>query len=147
MKYARILKASQSASILAVIENLAIDQNGFFLDATQMDNIEAQLEAGETAVASAAGLTEQLAAAETARQTAEASLVTAQETITANNARITELEAQLAAAQEKPAAEFETATRERDAQGALKTPYHQREDNPANQLADGLLGKPKKTTA
>jgi hypothetical protein len=147
MKYARILKASQSAAIIAVIENLPIDQNGFFLDATQMDNIEEQLQAGETAAAGVTSLTEQLAAAEAARQTADTALAAAQTTITANSARITELEQQLATAQQKPAGEFENTSRERDAQGNLKTPYHEREDNPANQLADGLLGKPKKTTA
>jgi hypothetical protein len=147
MKYSRILKATQSAAIIAVIENLPIDQNGFFLDATQMDNIEAQLEAADTAAASVTSLTEQLAAAEAARQTADTALATAQQTISANATRITELEQQLAAAQEAPAAEFENSSREKDAQGNLKIPFHQREDNPANKLADNLFGKPKKTTA
>jgi hypothetical protein len=142
-KYSRILKASQSAAIVAVIENLSIDQNGFFLDATQMDNVESALEAGESAIANVTTLNEQLSQANTARQTAEESLATANSTISTQNTRISELQTQLTAAQEKPAGEFQASTRERDDQGSGKKPFHESESNPANQLADNLFGKPK----
>ena len=88
-KYSNILAASKSDSILAVIEGLPVDANGFFLSAEQMDNINATLattnqiavEASETLTAA----NEQLATLQTQLETQNAQLETA-------NARIAELE-------------------------------------------------------
>jgi len=143
MKYLAILKASQTAAILAVIENLPVDANGYFLNDEQMTNIEAALVAGNAAIENAATITEQLAQANTARQTAESALATANTTIEQRDATIAQLQTQLTEAQKRPANDFQNTSREKDTQGSGKSPFHSSDDNPANLIADTLLGKPK----
>lgn len=93
-KFPKTLAATQSAFILAIVAGLPVDANGFYLSEAQMTNIEAALQAAETAEATLAEAQAQLTTANEARRAAEASLATA-------NTRIAELEAQDA----KPAAE------------------------------------------
>lgn len=141
-KYARILTASASASILAVIAGLPVDANGFFVSEEQMSAIEAVLEGNETAIAAHAtaveALNEQLAAANTAREAAAAELATANASIAERdqqiatlNARITELENQTPEAAQ--------TSKEADETGGKNV----KKESAMDAFADSLLGKPK----
>lgn len=88
MSYPKLRAAAQTG-ILAVIENLPVNANGFFLTDDQMASVEAALAANETAAADLVTATASLAAqtAEVTRlsgelSTANASLATAQAEVT-----------------------------------------------------------------
>lgn len=91
MSYPKLRAAAQTG-ILAVIENLPVDANGFFLTDEQMSNVEAALTAGEVATAAleTANASLATATAETARLTAE--LATANTALATAQAEVTRLE-------------------------------------------------------
>jgi hypothetical protein len=144
MKFQNLLAASNSQEILAVIEGLPVDANGYFLTEAQMEAIEEVLSANAIAMSAneqtAAALAEQIATANTARDEAAAALVTANETIAARDARIVELATEL---ENGPAKEEEATRRDADEQGKDKTPRYARADHPANRAADKFI-RPKK---
>lgn len=72
-------------------------------------------------------------------------LATANDTIAERDATIAQLQTELAAAKVAPAGEFENTSRDRDDAGAVKEPFHLSDQDPANQIADSLFGKPKTT--
>lgn len=92
MKYPKLLAATQSDSILAVIENLPVSANGFFMTEDQMANVEA-------ALAAAGAAATQLEIANASIVTATASLATANEQLTAANSQLTTANSQLTTAQ------------------------------------------------
>lgn len=98
--FANVLKASASASILAIIAGLPVDANGFFLSEEQMTAIDDSLATAEAATAALAGVQEQLTTANASLETSNGQLVTAQADLSTANtalataqARVTELEA------------------------------------------------------
>ena len=147
-KYQRVLAATGSESILAVIEGLPVDANGFFLTEAQMTAVEEALASNETALATANGavataLTERDSAVN-AQQTAEGALAVANNTIASKdqevarlNARISELEA----GTENPT---QTSSQEQ-AHGPQSVASWQDPANPANAAADRFFGRKKDT--
>lgn len=138
MKFPKLLKASGSNEILAVIENLPVNANGYFLTEEQATSIETALSENENP-ASLQALQQQLAEVTTARETAEAALVTANGTIATHvatigthQARITELENDTTLTQ---------TSRDKD-QLPVKTPSYLDDTNPVNAAADKFFGKP-----
>lgn len=91
MSYPKLRAAAQTG-ILAVIENLPVTANGFFLTDEQMASVEAALAANETAAADLASANASLEAerAEAARLTGE--LATANTALTTAQAEVTRLE-------------------------------------------------------
>lgn len=89
-KYASVLAASKSESILAVIEGLPVSANGFFLTEAQMDGIDAALVGAETNATA-------LQTAEAARTAQSEKLSAAELELTNANNTIAELEATVVA--------------------------------------------------
>lgn len=118
MKYANILKASASASILAIIAGLPVDSNGYFLSEEQMTNVDAALAANEGSIAS---LTTERDNQALLAQQATTDLATANETITTRDARIAELEAEVATLKAGPAGEMKNPVTDVDPVAEKKT--------------------------
>lgn len=138
MKYVKILAATKTPEILAVIEGLPVDASGFFLSEEQMGNIEAMLVEAEGASAKVVLLTEQIATANTTAQTATAALETANTTIAARDAQITQLTNDLAEANAKPAGEIPGTKKDKDKVGTEKVAAHLDPTNSLNRAADQL---------
>ncbi|MGN6476318.1 MAG: hypothetical protein ACTHKV_03760 [Flavipsychrobacter sp.] len=140
--FKKVLAASKSESILAVIEGLPVDANGYFMTEEQMTAVEDQLEANATAIAShenaVEGLNAQVTAAQTAQKSAEDALAAANTSITEKDARINELEAQVAKL-EAGTPDPNQTNRDKDDTAGKNAGW----ENPMNKLADSLLGKPK----
>lgn len=85
MAFEKTLKAAAS-------ESFEVVDGGFLLSETELNNIEASLDAHELAVARVAELEAQLQTAEQAREQAANELATANQTISTQSARILELE-------------------------------------------------------
>lgn len=118
----------------------ADDANGFVVNE---DALVALVEAAESAETIPA-LQQTIATANTMLQSATEDLATANGTIATRDARITALEAELVTANASAGTSFQATTRDKDEQGGGgKIPYYASDENPANQLADKLLGKPK----
>jgi chromosome segregation ATPase len=105
-EFKKVLAASKSESILAVVEGLPVDANGFFLTEAQLSAIDDELESNATAISNhateVAGLNTQITAANTARDnaiaaqhTAEQSVATANQTIATKDAEISQLNAKV----------------------------------------------------
>lgn len=77
--------AFEKTLAVAKAESFEVVDGGFLIEEAHLNSIEAAIEAGETAQASVTSLTEQLSIANTAKETAEASLVIA-------NAKMAQLE-------------------------------------------------------
>lgn len=149
MKFKKVLAATKSESILAVIEGLPVDAAGFFMTEEQMTAVEEQLEANASAIAGhdtvVTGLNEQITAANTAREeaaaaqaTAETALATANSSITEKDARIKELEEQVGRLEAATPPPTNTRTEKDETNG-----HRPAGENPMNKLADSLLGAPK----
>lgn len=89
MKYKRFLKATKTPEVLAVIENLPVTANGYFLDDAQLANVEASLTLAESDAAAllvsnekVTDLEAQITALTGERDAANASLTTANESVT-----------------------------------------------------------------
>ncbi len=143
MTFPKTLAATKAPEITALIDGMSVVGNGFFFTEEMLSNNEAALDAAAAAPDQVAQLTQQLADANAAKKTAEEALATATAQITAKDAEIAQLKTDLAAAEEV-AAPFTEATRTADSNGQNgKQPYHLSDKNPANIIADSVMGKPK----
>lgn len=100
--FEHILKATGGNEILAVIEGLPVDKPGYFMTEAQMNSIEERLAASATHaddIAKLTGekntLTEQLAIANTASETANAKVVEHEATITSLQSAATTAQEQI----------------------------------------------------
>jgi hypothetical protein len=93
MKYPKLKAALGGKEILAVIENLPVTANGHFLTEEQMAAGEAHAIAAETATAEVSRLSGELGTANTALQTANATVADQKTKLEAKDQRIAELEA------------------------------------------------------
>jgi len=144
MKYPHTLAASKSPEITALVDGMSVVGNGYFFTEEMLNNIEAALAGNPDQAARILQLEQQLQQAEAGRTMAVNSLAAANNTIIERDAEITRLNEELNGA----GGEFENTKRDKDAQGKEEVGYHLSDENPANQIADSLLGKPKaKTTA
>jgi hypothetical protein len=91
--YAKVLAVAGGNQITAVIENLPIEANGFFMTEDQMDRVEASLAAAETSAAELATANERIATLTTDQQAMGGQLSAATASLETANARIVELEA------------------------------------------------------
>ncbi len=133
MKFQRILKASNSQQIDAVIADLPVNANGYFMTEEQMESIEASLE-------ELAGASQQYSdriAELQASIASDAELIAAANTAQQNQtARIAELEAQLAEERAKPAGEMQSTSKPADKTGTEKPLAHLDPENSLNRAAD-----------
>lgn len=143
MKFSRILKASNTQQIDAVIEGLPVNANGYFLTEEQMTAIETSLESTEIAAGASAQRIADL----------EATTASHNDYVTASSnerlvltQRVAALETELADERKKPAGEMPTTTKEEDKAGKEKVAAHADPESPINKLADSLMGKPKAKT-
>jgi hypothetical protein len=90
MKYSKILAATGTTAILAIIAGLPVNQNGYFLSQEQIDGIENTLTSNETAAAESL---QAQADRDALNTTLEASLATAQADLATANAEIERLKA------------------------------------------------------
>lgn len=117
---------------------------GIFLSVAHVDAIESAL-ANNAGIVAALNIKideQSLLAQQTAvaQQAAEGSLATANKELTTASGRITELEARVAELEEEDGI---TQTAKAIDGGKTKVPFHASPENPANKIADSLLGAPK----
>lgn len=142
----KILAVTGMSEIGFIAEGLESSQTGYIVSEDGLSRIAEALEqadaAAQVAEANAARITElegQLQQANEARTTAENSLSAVQTELQTAQARVTELEAEGGISQTSKGADA--------GNGGGKTPFHLSATNPANALADSLLGAPKPAEA
>lgn len=142
-KFKRVLAATNSESILAVIEGLPVDANGFFMSEEQLTAVEENLSTSEAAVATAneslAAMTQQRDDQALQAQQAVAELATANATITARDAEIARLNAEVTKLEGSTEDPKQTRT-EKDKTGDGKLASWKDPKNPANAAADKFFG-------
>lgn len=141
-KFQTVLAATKSESILAVVENLPVDANGYFMTEEQMTAVEERLVSDAAAIANHAtelqALGAQVTSTNEALTTANAALATAKGTITAKDQEIATLQATITELENKTEDPKQTS-KAKDETGSKKEAW----ENPMNKLADSLLGAPK----
>lgn len=138
---AYLKKVNGENDIPFVSEGIAAEASGYILSENALTSLVEAAMNNEGAATKVTALTEQLETANAAKTTAEESLKTANESISAKDEEIVKLKADLEAAESR-ADEMEEATRETDASGKGKVPFHLSDDNPMNKIADSVFGKP-----
>jgi len=135
----------------AKAESFAVVEGGFLLEETQLNNIEAALEASDGLSASLATANEALATANTSLESVTAELATAKEasqtsetTISTQAARIQELEAEVAELGKQESGTGTTVITNKDENAEeKKVPAYLSDNDPANAWADKHLRKKK----
>jgi hypothetical protein len=124
-----------------VSEGVAAEASGFLVSEDGLTRIAEALEAADASQGSMAttqqtlDLTQQqLATATESLNTRTQELATANGTIVDLQARVAELEGE---------ASVQNTSREEDENKRPKSKFHESPENPANKIADSLLGKPK----
>jgi len=142
----KILLVTGMSEIGFIAEGLESSQTGYIVSEDGLSRIAEALELADTATqaaeASAARVTEletQLQQANEARTNAETALSTAQTELQTAQTRVAELEQEGGISQTSKGADANN--------GGEKTPFHLSTKNPANALADSLLGAPQKADA
>jgi protease IV len=123
----------------AKADKFSVVDGGFLLTEENLNNIENNIAASETAAAESSS---QLTSANTAKKKAEDDLATANQTITAKDAEISGLKIQLSEAQESAAGEFQETARTKDKTANGDVPFYLSDKDPSNKIADSLFGAP-----
>jgi len=148
-QYPNTLAATKSPEITALIDSMSVVGNGFFFTQEMLDNNESELASLATAAAGNTEIQTRLDATTiklneevAAKKVVDDALSTANTTIKTNEAKIVKLQKELADEKAKPATDFQNTNRDKDPLTSEKLPFHESDEDPSNQIADSLFGKP-----
>jgi polyhydroxyalkanoate synthesis regulator phasin len=124
-----------------VSEGIATEASGFLVSEDGLTRIAEQLEAADVSAASLTQTQQSLEQVQAQLTTATESLNARTQELATATSRIQELEARVTELENE--ATLTSTSRQEDGGGSGRKAFHESDANPANKLADSLLGKPK----